>query len=117
VIPTHVDIGPHRFTIDSSPETGHLLHDENSNGDSRPDRLLVRIDPDRPHTKVAETLLHELIHCVWSTTPLRMGEDEHEEEVVSALTPWLLEMLRRNPDLVACLVAASRPPGEAASGS
>jgi hypothetical protein len=111
VIPAHVDIGPHRYVIDSSPETGVLLHDEENCGDSRPDRCLVRVDASRPPTKVAKTLLHELIHCVWSHTPLRVAEfSGREEEIVSALAPWLLDMLRRNPDLVAYLLAASRPP-------
>ena len=99
--PEHVDIGPHRYTIDASPETGLLLHDEEATGDSRPDRCIVRLDMQRPATKVAETLLHELLHCVWSQTPGRAREfNEHEEEIVSSVAPWLLDMLRRNPDLV-----------------
>lgn len=104
--PEHVDIGPHRYHIDFSPETGLLLHDEMNCGDSRPDRCLVRLDLQRPQTKVAETLLHELVHCVWSQTPCRVSDyDSHEEEIVSALAPWFLDLLRRNPLLVAYLTA------------
>ncbi len=102
--PSAVVLGPHSYTIDSSEETARLLRDEENNGDSRPDRLLVRLDTDRPPTKVAETLLHELMHCCWNESPLRVHDvKEWEELVVSGLTPWLLDLLRRNPDLVAYL--------------
>lgn len=107
-IPTHIDMGPHRYTVDSSEETGLLLHDEEANGDSRPDRLLIRLDPTRPPTSVAETLLHELIHCAAAHSGLKAIEDfrDMEEQVVSALAPPLLEALRRNPDLVKYLTKA-----------
>ncbi len=102
--PSAVSLGPHRYTIDSSEETALLLHDEENVGDSRPDRLLVRLDTNRPPTKVAETLLHELMHCCWNESALRVHDvNEWEELVVSGLAPWLLELLRGNPDLVVYL--------------
>lgn len=103
MIPTHVTVGPHRYTVDSADFTGQLLRDEASCGDSRPDRLLIRVDNDRPHTGIAETLLHELIHCCWSITALRATDNPDEEQVATALAPLLLDALRRNPTLVAYL--------------
>jgi hypothetical protein len=106
-IPEGFDLAAHRFVSDSSKATGKLLHDEGSRGDSRADDLLVRINPDRPKTAVAETLLHETMHCIWSATALRgHAAEEHEEAIVTGLAPLLLEVLRRNPDLVEFLVSA-----------
>ncbi len=104
-LPAYVDIGPHRYTIDTSHETAMLLRDEGNNGDSRPDRHLLRLDTDRPHTAVAETLLHELLHCAWQHTSLRVDHNSDEERIVTALAPLILEALIRNPTLVAYLTA------------
>jgi hypothetical protein len=104
--PEAIALGPHRFRVDASEDTAVLLHDENANGDSRPDQLLIRLGTRRPHSVVAETLLHELTHCAWSLTALPAHEvNEHQEVVVTALAPWLLEALRQNPALVAFLTA------------
>jgi hypothetical protein len=105
-LPDHVDLGPHRYTIDASHEAATLLREDGSNGDSRPDRHLIRLDIDRPHTAVAVTLLHELVHCAWQHTNLRVDHDpDHEERIVTALAPLLLEAVRRNPTLTAYLTA------------
>lgn len=104
-LPSTVTIGPHVYTVDSSADTGRLLRDENSCGDSRPDHLLIRLDPDRPPTSIAETLLHEIVHCCWSLTALRAIEHPDEEQAATALAPWLLAMLRDNPAVVDYLTA------------
>lgn len=105
--PQALRLGAHWFTVDSTPETGLLLHDEGNSGDSRPDRLLIRLDAQRPESAVAETFLHEVLHCVWSMTSLGAEKDldEQEEAVVTALAPWLLELIQRNPDLMAYLAS------------
>lgn len=54
-LPPHVELGPHRYEIRSDPDTAQLLRDEDARGDSRPDKLIIRLDPDRTHTAVAET--------------------------------------------------------------
>lgn len=105
-LPDHVNLGSHRISIDATEATARLLRDEDSRGDSRFDQLLVRLDADRPHTAATETLLHELLHCCWNASALRALEvDEAQELVVTALAPPLLEILRRNPDLVTYLTA------------
>lgn len=104
-LPSHVTVGPHRITVRADADTGRLLREEDSRGDSRPDQLLIRLDTDRPHTAVAETLLHEVLHIVWNQTSMRSSEAcrDIEEAAVQALTPWLLGVLRDNPELVAYL--------------
>lgn len=104
-VPTELHLGPHAYEVRSDSDTARLLRDENAKGDSRPDWHLIRLDLDHPHTANAETLLHEALHCVWHQTPLTVEHDGAEEQVVTAMAPLILELLRSNPDLVAFLTA------------
>ncbi len=105
--PERVVIGAHVFAIDVGDDARRALFDDDALGDSTPDRLAIRLDVDRPHSVVAETLLHETMHCVWKHTSLRtepaLGDDV-EERVVCSLSPLLFDMLRRNPELVDYLI-------------
>jgi pantoate kinase len=107
VIPLGIAMGAHLYEVRYDPDTAALLQDEGALGDSHADRLLIRLDPSRPHTAVAETLLHELMHCAFKSTPLRTDDvlAEQEEAIVTALTPPMLDALRRNPALVDYLTA------------
>lgn len=104
-IPVHIDLGAHRFEVRSDPETARLLTEEGSNGDSRADRLIIRIDPDRPPSSVAQTLLHELMHCMWAHGALKEAgfDNDQQEQIICGLAPPMLEVLRRNPALVKLL--------------
>lgn len=106
-LPDALTIGPHRYQVRSDRDTGALLRAEGSNGDSRPCDLLIRIDTERPPSAIAETLLHEALHCAWHQTSFTASPNlsDHEEAIVTALAPLLLGMVRANPDLVAYLVA------------
>jgi hypothetical protein len=106
-VPKHFTLPPHTYSIRTDDETARLLRDEDSRGDSRPDQLVIRLDTDRPHTAVAETLLHEALHCCWNHTALGLdtGDDNTEERTITALAPLLLTLLRANPDLVTYLTA------------
>jgi hypothetical protein len=106
-VPKRITLAPHVYEVRTDPETARLLRDEDSRGDSRPDQLVIRLDPDRPHTAIAETLLHETIHCCWNHTALSIDttDDTTEERTVTALAPLILTLLRSNPDLVAYLTA------------
>lgn len=56
-----------------------------------------------------ETLLHESLHAIlWSAggATLLGLDDEHEERLVTLLSPWLLAMLRDNPAVVEFLLAS-----------
>ena len=46
------------------------------------------------------TLTHELLHCLWYQCGL---PPKHEEDTVTRLAPALLDLLQRNPRLVAYL--------------
>lgn len=103
-VPAEIRLGAHVYEIRSDADTARLLREENSCGDSRPDRFVIRVDTDRPHTGLAETLLHEALHCVWHQTALSVNHDDAEEEAVTALAPLILQLLRSNPDLVKFLI-------------
>jgi hypothetical protein len=53
-----------------------------------------------------EILLHEILHALLATSGVasEMGE-KREEGLVRALSPWLLDLLQRNPRLVSYLTA------------
>ena len=104
-VPSEVRLGPHTVTVRSDPDTVGLLREDGRRADTLPNVLTIRIDPDRPPTAVAESLLHEILHACWDLTSLRTSEQcaEIEEAAVSALSPWLLGVLRDNPDLVKLL--------------
>ena len=62
------------------------------------------IDPDLSGTVAAECLLHELLHAIYDQTSLRGGGKSAEEDVVSAISPLIVSVLRDNPTLVALLI-------------
>lgn len=47
-----------------------------------------------------DAVMHEIMHAVFSDIPLPWTDDFDSETVIRALTPGLLEALRRNPDVV-----------------
>lgn len=60
-----------------------------------------------------DTVLHELLHAIWCQTPIIQdypddGEDSAGEKIISAITPYLVSVLRDNPDLVAFLLQEDR---------
>lgn len=104
-IPKSVVVGPHTVTVRSDPDTCLLLREDGKSGDSLKPQLVIRVDTTCPHTTAADTLLHEVLHHIWDITSLRLGDNEREERVISALSPLLLDVLRRNPTLVTYLTA------------
>lgn len=99
--PLGVTVGVHVYVVETDQEAKRRLHAEGRRGYTNADDLLICIDDDGPDTAVAETLIHELLHAAWDQTSLRTGPvADHEEEVVSALSPLIFGILRHNPELV-----------------
>jgi hypothetical protein len=105
-LPATVEVGPHRYRI-SCPN--HDLEGDDCSGRTQNLQLVIQVRNDRPHTAVADTLLHELLHAVAHVAGFVQSADETEtlEDVISRLSSPLLDTLRRNPDLVAFLTATS----------
>lgn len=102
-LPAHLDIGPHRWTVQGDDQARRHLGGNGRWGETNPEALTIAVDTDRPHTAVAETLLHETLHAVWCT--VNVAADGDEEQTVNALAPTLLATLRHNAPLIAFLTS------------
>ena len=50
------------------------------------------------HQQASDTLLHEVMHAIWSESGLDHIPDLNEETVVRTLATWLRIVFRDNPD-------------------
>ena len=108
-------VGPHLYTVQWL--TGEQYDKKHSNWDKGSTvgcchlsmlRIDIRMDLEEgpvATTKLQETLLHEVIHAVWSSSGLTDGGTE--EANVTALSPALLDTFHRNPWLLAELQPAA----------
>lgn len=105
VLPKTVFAGPFVFNIRS--EAGPFMAAEESEKTrlyGRTDYISGTIDI-RPAVALSftqETLMHEALHAAFFAARLN---PQNEEEVVNSLSPVLLDLLRRNPDLLNYLLA------------
>ena len=98
-LPKSVKIGPHVYSVVDEERAILALRDEGKYGITRPDRLEIHVDPSGAHTQVADTLLHEVLHCIWDQGALRTEDPGLEERVICSLATGLLDALRSNPKL------------------
>lgn len=103
-VPKAVTVLGHRYRIDSSKKVRKALRRDEVNGYCFPDALLIEIDRSRPRGVQRRTVLHEVLHACWGVTSL---PDKHEEDVITTLSPILLDALRRSPEVVAFLMDGS----------
>ena len=88
----------------------HLSIKIEEGGTTDPDSLgewdarnaIVHYDPTQTMPVLRETVLHEMLHCVFEHTGV---DPEEHETLIRSISPLLLELLRRNPELVEWLVA------------
>jgi hypothetical protein len=111
-----VRIGPHEYTIYWSDEhwerlriredgLGHLM------GRTAHHLGEIYIKPGMSPSQLRDTLLHEIMHCIYSSgLGINLSNIRHvddlDEYLVSTVTPWLLGVLRDNPDVLAYLLAS-----------
>lgn len=111
--PSHVDVGPFRYTITSDELTRHRAQQTSLTvllGNTDHDKLQIILTNDAPIGLIRETLMHELLHVVNEVTGLRQQwGNEKEERIIRRLSPILLELLQRNPDAVAYLTNTDEP--------
>ena len=102
--PRSIIVGPHpyRVSLDLRGLVGDHAEDR---GSTFNETLSIALDGRLPASLLRETTLHEVLHAAWDQTPLKAtGAADHEELVIDALAPMILEVLRRNPKLVAFLL-------------
>lgn len=105
-LPATLSIGAHAFTVDTSEDVRQRLEEDGSRGDTRSDRALIQIASTLAPTVQAEVIVHEALHAAWAQTSLRLRfEHDQQEEIITALAPLVLGLVRSNPDLVAFLAS------------
>lgn len=108
-LPTSVEVGPFRYEVSIDPdELAHTCRSEHADlmGHTNHRHLRIVLDVSLAPDMLAETLMHEVLHAVFEVNGLsdEWGA-EREEAVVRRTSPMLVEVLRRNPELVAFVTA------------
>ena len=108
--PESVQVGPFTYTLEfdqTALDREAHRREESLAGIARHAEQRIIVDPDQHGDGAREVVLHEVLHCVNVVTGQkgRMDHDE-EERLVNAMSPTLLDTLRRNPRLVAWLMSS-----------
>jgi hypothetical protein len=105
--PTKVKIGPFSFTIEFNKSTVERLSGktkERFHGLTAPDELLIAVAPTVTPLE-REVLMHEILHAICFTSGLTGKLDtSQEEDIVSTLSPYLLDILRNNKQVTQFLL-------------
>lgn len=108
VPPKVVELVGQRFDVVLAPRWSEALNAHRSDpigiGTSQIDAQRITIADNVGPDQIRDTLLHEILHCLGGTIGL-FDDGKVEERVIAALSPLVLDALRRNPELVRFLVA------------
>lgn len=111
--PSSVAVGPFRYRVSlDSQEMLRMCRSQRTDllGNCDQRSLTILVEPDQAAGQMADTMMHEVLHAVVDMVGL--GSEwgsEKEEAVVTRLSPALLDVLRRNPELVAYLLDEMAP--------
>lgn len=101
---TRLIIGGKKWCVDPS-----LDFEDDCYGSTKCGVMLIQYDPRLPLDRLRDVIWHEIKHaCAWESGLSYYCTDKeievNEEMIVRALTPVELDVLRRNPKLVAFLL-------------
>lgn len=97
MIPAVVHVGPFAWEV--------VLEDLPScYGETRLESLTIALRPGMPPQLARETFAHELLHACHLTAGIDDGRFT-AERIVAAISPFFVDMLDRNPAVVAFLLA------------
>lgn len=99
MIPNTIKIGHAMWTIDTSKESSDRLCNDGCRGKTYKDKFVICIDGNLPFEAQMETLLHEVLHACFHFIGASDKKLE-EEDLVTALAPILLTVLKENPDIL-----------------
>lgn len=105
-LPSRIQVGPYTYTIQASLEALNERNKANCcslRGYCSYLDHTITVDPTTPQDQRGVTLFHEVMHAVAEL--LNLHGKFTDEEFVRRLAPALIDTFRRNPDLVAYLVA------------
>lgn len=108
-LPETIEVGPNVYDVRPDElERLRLEHAEQKSlaGHTDHNHLYILIDATIAPAQVRDTVLHETLHTLAFLSGLGFEwGTQREEEIVRRLSPLLLDVLRRNPALVAYLCA------------
>lgn len=114
-LPAAVTVGPYRLTVcadQAAIDRAGQVAGANLLGQHDMRSGSIALAPDLASDIEAETLLHEVLHALFDATGVGGGEGEEtllerdaEERLIRQCSPMLLDLLRRNPDLLAYLTS------------
>jgi hypothetical protein len=117
--PSSIVVGPYTYSVivdlDAVARASHECGSTVS-GNSNHARQEIALEPELGPDATAEVLTHEVVHCLLDQAPLELSSAE-EERIARAFGYSLLELLRRNPELVAFLTQAPADPTRAGGRS
>lgn len=98
-LPKEVEVGPYVYTIAHGDVTTRRQLG-GDHGETDHSELIIKIN-ERATGVVRETLVHELLHALSDLAGLQEQYGaETDEQWCRRIAPWLLDTLRRNPNLV-----------------
>lgn len=87
-----LSLGQYTIAVYQDPDTDLELAEAGVVGDSDVNRGVIRIRSDLGPTRRHEICMHELLHHVLHLTHLAgKWDDDEQEEVIRALSPWLAQ--------------------------
>lgn len=98
--PTLIKIGAVDYTV--------VIEDEPSEEFGSCDTVTqtIVLSSNQTAQSVADTLLHEILHAIWTESGLFMHKRPDEETIVRTMSTWLRMVLRDNPHAAAFIFDA-----------
>ena len=108
--PKTIVVGPFTYSVtfdQAAIDAASVAADTSLRGETDHALLTIVVHPKLAAQQAVETLLHEVLHTVMTVAGITQDfGDDKEEQIVNRTSPLLLDVLRRNPSLVAYLVNA-----------
>jgi len=101
--PTEIWVGakPYQVVYDKAAMDAESVKREHRLlGLSQHTNLRIIINNEVPEQILRDTLIHEMLHCLWIDAGMDELESLTEEQIISCLAPRLVSVLRVNPELL-----------------
>jgi len=93
----HLGLGLYPIRVEWGAEHDRDLYESGVVGDSDLEHGLIRVRSDLQRMRASEVVLHELVHHVLHKTHLAARwDDDEQEEVIRAISPWLVQAVSIN---------------------
>lgn len=110
-LPSSIKIGRHVYEVTRERRrwaevTAGSAVDPDGHGGTLHHLSLIVVNPVDAPTQQADTLWHEIMHVAWFVSGVRIGDlsgldgPQVEEYLVGQLSPWLVQTLVDNPELI-----------------